>query len=168
MHRRKWPILRLRDKPVLHRIEPAMPQMRRHIGFVANVMLPKTSLPNARITFSDLRRATQGGVPPHRCTAGGVKPHPTETPAETRFDGTHACAIIPVSRGQGPDAMHVVRQNDPGVDPEGSFGPRHGDGLAQSLHFIAQKRSAVTLQGHGEKDRSAGDSGAKIARHSPI
>ena len=51
MDRRKWPIHRLRDQPMLHRICPTILDMRTKIRLIPDVMFPKPPLPDPGVTL---------------------------------------------------------------------------------------------------------------------
>lgn len=61
--------------------------------------------------------------------------------------------------------MHVVRQDDPGVDMERTLYPCEANGLAQRLDLAGQRIGSGCREGDGEIDGGAGTMGAKIAGH---
>ena len=91
-----------------------------------------------------------------------MEPHHT---GESGFDCSHFCREIGVAFGQGPDAMHVVGQDDPGVDGEGALHPGHADGVAEGFDLAGQDIGATGGEGDGEEDGGAGAAGKEVGRH---
>jgi hypothetical protein len=55
------------------------------------------------------------------------------------FDGARSLGEIGVTREQGPQTMHVIGQNDPSVDVEGSASARFEVCRRQLRNFTRQK-----------------------------
>ena len=75
------------------------------IALVTNGMFPETLLPNSAAI------AQQGFWPRRFDVREGF--------GEAQFNGAPAARIIGVAFRQGPDSVHVVRQDHPGIDMEG-------------------------------------------------
>ncbi len=89
----------MRGEAVFYWVEMNVIHMGAVIPVVTDCMFPEALLPNAvPVTIQNIRQGF----------------------CETDFDGAPAAGRIRVVFRQGPDAMHVVRQNDPGVDMERS------------------------------------------------
>jgi hypothetical protein len=67
--------------------------------------------------------------------------------------------------GWGPQAMHVVRQSDPGSDPKGRPEARPPDRLAQHIDMRHQQVGAAIEQVQSKKEGPAWNSIAAILRH---
>lgn len=82
---------------------------------------------------------------------------------EAGLDDLPAGGEIGVVGRQGPEAMHVLRQHDPGIDAEGMPAPGLGDHAAQQVDFAGQQVGAAVMQGDGEEIGAAGDPGSSVA-----
>lgn len=101
------------------RIEVDVIHMRGVILLVADGVFPIAALPDAGFTF-----AHEGGGP-----VFGVR----DLAGEQRLDHLPSGGEIVVAGRQGPEAMHVVREDDPGADVERVTGSRGSDGVAEGV-----------------------------------
>src|SRR5439155_24141162 len=101
MERRKRPIHDARGVPVLDGIDMNIVHVRREIRFVANEMFPVAPLPDAALAPADARCRT--------------RLRPRNALGKFEFDQSPARGEIGIVRGQGNDAMQMVRQYDPTV-----------------------------------------------------
>jgi hypothetical protein len=81
------------------------------------------------------------------------------------FDGAPATGKIGIAWRQGPQAMQVVRQNDPGIDTKGRPEARPADRLAQHIDTRHQPVEVAIEQIQGKKEGPARNSIAAIVRH---
>ena len=114
--------------------------MIMEILVIANVMLPKPPLPDATLAPRQMAGA-QG--------AGG------QSPRKPCLDQPPPRAEIAIMRWHGPDAMHMIGQNNPSVDAKGPLKARARDGAAQPVNFVAKQGRARLRQSDGEKDGCA-------------
>ena len=61
--------------------------------------------------------------------------------------------------------MQVIRQNDPGGDPERALGPRDPGCIPQRFDLLDQKPRAAVGQPDGEEHRGTWNAAAAEARH---
>lgn len=128
-------------------IEPTIPDMRREIRMIPDMMFPIPALPNAALATQNMRWPQ------------GARRH---LPRKTCFDQPPARWIIGISRGQGQDAMQMIGQDNPGVDGKGALAPRLFHRAAQQIDVIQQHAAATIGQRDGEKDLSTTYKGAAI------
>ena len=152
MDRRIGPCLRARDESVFHRVMPAILNVRGVVLRVSDVVLPIAALPDPALHPGHVARTQR----PLRETSG--KPRLDQPPARRE---------IAIPLGQGPDAVHVVRQNHPGVDREGALAPRGNDGPAQAVDLTHQKIRPTLGQCHGKEDGRARRPRSDVIRHPP-
>ncbi len=152
---------------MVHGIAPAIPQMCGIVGFIPDMMLPEPPLPNPGILLVDLaprplrpKLIDMGGFATHRLPK--FQPHELREP---RLDCTPALRVIRVIERQRPDRVHVIRQHNPRVYPEGTPVPCHFHRLAQNVHVIDKQCSAPLRKANREKDIGPSDLWANIARH---
>lgn len=72
---------------------------------------------------------------------------------------------IAIPLGQGPDAMHVVRQNHPGVDVEGAGGSGLLHGCAKGVDVSDQGIGTALGKCHREEHGRSGSAGAQVIGH---
>lgn len=102
------PIAGMLDKPVFHRIEPTSPDVIVPILFVADVVFQKPPLPHPMLAPPPVT------FPPRDRRHRARKPGLDHAPPHRK---------IRVPLGQRPDAMPMVRQHHPRVDPARPFDP---------------------------------------------
>lgn len=144
------PILGALHEAVLHRVAPAIPDVRRVVGLVADVALPGAALPDPALASGGVARAQRPGGKPAR---------------EARLDEAPAGGGVGVALGQRPDGVEMVGQHHPGVDPERPLGPRRPHRLAQRPDLRHEEPAAPLGEGQREEDRGPGHAGAEVARH---
>ena len=84
---------------------------------------------------------------------------------ERGFDSSPAVGEVAVALGKGPQAMHMVRQYDPGVDVEGRL-PAHGAHcFAKRVDLRHQQAGAAVTQVHREEIGGTRDPIASVIRH---
>ena len=98
MKRGMRPIAHARDEAMLERIDMAVFDMARIIGFVADQMLPEPALPDAAFVAGD---------------ANGAEPLPLrQRPCEPALDQPPASGEIVIVRRQLPDRMQMIGRHD--------------------------------------------------------
>ncbi len=104
------------------RVEVDVVHVGRIVVVVADGVLPESPLPDAAFGF--------GGA---ACGAGfGFR----DGSGEFGFDDLPAGGKVGVAFGQGPEAVRVVGQDDPGVDVEGQSGAGFADGGAEGFDVL--------------------------------
>ena len=102
------------------------------VGIVADEMFPIASLPDAAFASSlACGAAVLGGL---------------DVFTELFLDAPPTTAEIAVSGWQGCDAMQMIGQDDPGVDPESSFSCRVDYCHFQSVDFTNQQIVVAAFQ----------------------
>ena len=149
MNRRIGPVFWSRDQPMFHRVDPAIPDMGRHVVLIPDVMLPIPPLPKPAL----LSQVMAG---PHHAFR---KIH-----RKARFDQPPPCRIVPVAARQGPDAMEMIVQHHPRVDLERAFTQGHGHRAAQVVNVVRQQSTTALLQGDSEEDAGTSHFGADVVR----
>jgi hypothetical protein len=66
---------------------------------------------------------------------------------------------------QGPQAMYMIGQDDPGIDAERGAGPHPADRAAQQVYFGHQQIRTPVEQVHRKEEGPARDQVAAIIRH---
>jgi len=61
--------------------------------------------------------------------------------------------------------MHVVGQDDPGVDMEGPFAPCISDSFTQQVDLAQEEIRPAIRESDGKEDACAGQAGAAVGRH---
>ena len=61
--------------------------------------------------------------------------------------------------------MHVVGQDDPGVDPEWAFGEGAVYGVSEMVDLPQKQITVAIRERDGEEDAGAGVAGAEISGH---
>ena len=111
------PIAHARDEPMLDRIDVAIFDMARVIGFVADQVFPETALPDAALVAGN---------------ANGAAPLAfRKRLREPALDQSPARREIAIAWRQPPDRMQMIGQHDERGNFEAVGLPRRGDGLAQ-------------------------------------
>jgi hypothetical protein len=88
------------------------------------------------------------------------------SPAGTPYlDRAPPTGKIGIALRQRPQAMEMIRKDDPGVDAEGPLGAHTTNGIAQSVDPGDQQIRAAVEQVHGKKEGSARKPIAAIVRH---
>jgi hypothetical protein len=109
------------------------------IGIVADGVFPEAALPDAAFGF--------GGA---ACGAGfGF----WDGSGEFGFDDLPACGEIGVAFGQGPEAVRVVGQDDPGVDVKGQPGAGFANCGAEGGDVFGEKGLPAVVQVDREEIR---------------
>ena len=93
-------------------------------------------------------------------SSGRRRPVPIEGSEFTR-----EVDLVVVAIGQSDDAMHVLGQHHPGVDPERAFPPRASHRLPQGVDAAYQQIRAAFEQIDGQEIGPAGNPQASIVRH---
>src|SRR5258707_1315257 len=114
-------------------------------------MLPKPPLPDAAFATRLADRAEPLLLRQRFRKAGLDEPPPSRK--------------IRVPRGQRPYRVKMIRQDNDGIDIEGIFLPRRGNGRSQYLDVIDKQRLPSLQQIDSEEPASAGDECAAIIRH---
>ena len=125
------PIAHPRHEPVLHRIDKAIFDMPRVIGFIPEEVFPKSPLPNTALAARLAHVAQTFLLRKLFC--------------EARFDQSPAQGKISIFRRKRPYCMNMIRQDDESVDDERVVLPRPLHGLAQSINAI-DKQGLPTLK----------------------
>lgn len=146
------PFLGRPNKAMFDGIGPTIPNMRREIRIVPDMMFPIPALPDAPLATQDMRWPQ------------GARRH---VPRKTCLDQPPARWIIGILCGQGQDAMQMVGQDHPGVDRKGALSPCLSHRAAEQIDVIHQQAAATMGQRDSEKDPSTKDKGAAIIRHAP-
>jgi hypothetical protein len=139
---------------MLHRIEMDVIHMGRIIPFVPDRVFPKSPLPDAAFPLP------QG---PDRSFRSLRNPS-----GKTRLDFAHTPGKIGVAFGQGPLAVHMVRQYDPGIDMERPPRQFRSHGIPQCRNFDHQQVRAPVPQICREEIGAPWHAIAAIVRHSDI
>ena len=139
------------DETVLHRIEVRVVHMGRVVAIVPNCVLPVSLLPdNPFATPGHDRRPCFGSRQRFR---------------NRLLDRAPSTREIGVSFGQGPKTVHVVGQDDPGVDVERGTRPHLPHCFAQRVDVAHQIVRPAIEQIYREEVGSAGDSVSAIVGH---
>lgn len=143
MKRGTRPIRNALDPPMFQRAHMNIVHVPFKIAIITNEMLPIPSLPDAQFSgiAADFRQVF------------GSRPVPRDLALQQTPEGAETA----VAGRQGPDAMQMIRQHDPGTDPEPVTLPDVPDGLAQHVDFPHQQIIAPGLQQiHREEPGTAG------------
>ena len=124
------------------------------IPFVANGVLPETTLPNPALTFAN--------------STSGKSFAARNASRKSRLDGVPARREIGVARWQGPKAMQVVGKNDDCIERERSSRLCHRKCMTQQFDMLRQQPVPAFKQSHREKEGSAGNECTGIAGHAVI
>ena len=136
---------------MLHRVEVDVIHVSRVIAIIVDRVFPVAALPNAEFAF-----AKSGSQYP---IAIGQRS------GERGFDSSPAVGEVAVAQGKGPQAMHMVRQHDPGVDVKGRL-PAHGAHcFAKRVDLRHQQAGAAVAQVHREEIGGTRDPIASVIRH---
>ena len=127
--------------------------MRRHVGIIPDMMLPKPPLPYPALLARDM---------------AGPQVSRRQATREPGFDQPPPGREIPVTARQCPDAVQMVWQNHPCLDLEGPLRLGHRDRLAQTLDVVNKQVCAAILQRDGEEDAGSGRFWADVIRHGRI
>jgi hypothetical protein len=149
--RRIGPIDRPLDQSVLHRIAPAIGQMRAVVSFVADHVFPEPPLPEAAFALGRLARGSA-----HLQADGMGKP---------RLDLPPPGRIVRVPFRQGPDRMQMVRQNHHRIAPDRVLRRRPRIGGPQQRDMVSQDGPPATGKVDGEEIAGSGNPDAAVARH---
>lgn len=141
------------DQPVFHRVYPTVPDTRPKRFFIADVMLPKSPLPQSTLAAADMA-----------CSARLQR----NSLGKTRLNHAPPSREIGVAIRQSPYGMHVVRQHHPCVDAKRPLRSGHAHRFAQRSDLVNQCRCTSVSQRHGEEHRSAGSLGADVCGHGRI
>src|SRR5262245_19452100 len=104
MERGMRPIVYAADEAVLERIVPAILDVARVVGFVADKVLPEAALPDAAFIARDADSAAPLRL--RQCLR------------EAALDQSPARREVAIARRQGPDRMQMIGQYDEGIDLE--------------------------------------------------
>src|ERR1035437_3261787 len=159
MKRRMRPLRRARYVTVLHRVVMHVIDVPRQILLVADEMFPEPPLPKCRFAPLDARlRRWNPVVDPVRAAAGYVL-----------LDQRPAQGKIVITVRQGPYAMQMIRQHNPGENPEWVRSADRIDGRSQRGHAtrIGQDRPISPIRDSREIG-AARDVCATIIRHGMI
>ena len=158
--RRIRPINRTLYVPVFNRIEMNVIDMTGKIIFVADLMLPKSTLPNSRLLAQYFRLA-QCGIVLNQMPA---------LFAYCTLDDRPTSGKIRIPLRQSPDAMEMFRQQHPGHYCKRQAGTRRFDTVAQGIaEGFMGKKLATPKSIHRKEIRSARHIGATIFGHqSPL
>ena len=116
---------------MFRRIQVDIVKMAFEIGFVTNAMFPKMALPDFPTFFLLQGCAGNGGL-------GQVTAKPIFYQAPTQ-------GKIAVAFGQLPNAVHMLRQYDPGDDGKGMFLSDVTHALAQQVYFPNEQVIVLAL-----------------------
>ena len=153
MERRIRLIRRVLHQAVLHRVEMRVIHVGRIIDAIADRVLPKPSLPNPALTLVlSNRRPTLSRWNRLREQFLQFPPSPRE---------------FIIVRWKRPNAVHMVRQYNPGVDMERRSPPNIPHGLPERIDVRHQKPAAPVKQVDREKVSPSGRPIATIIRHEP-
>ena len=134
-------------KPVFHRVVPTIPDMVLPIILIADVVLPEPTLPQSMF------------APLHMTDAAGSMWHLARKPG---LDDRPARCIIKIVFWKLPNAMHVIRQNNPRVDAKGTFLSGLAYSIPQAIDVANEVICPTILKSDREKDRGAFDFRAAV------
>ena len=109
------PICRVSDETMLNRVEVDVIEMNGKVPIIADRMLPIAALPDAALAAANHHRAS-------RFCSG-------QRFGKRDLDRAPTAGKVGIALRQGPQAMHVVGKDNPGVDMKrraGSDAPHHG------------------------------------------
>ncbi len=129
---------------MLYRIEMHVVHMCAVISVITDRMFPEPLLPNA-IPITILQRFCE--------------PH---------FDTSPSAGEIPVIFSQRPDAMHVVRQNNPCINMKRPRQANRADGGAERFDFAHQQAGTAVRRVYREEIGSSGNAVAAVFGHSKL
>lgn len=135
MKRRMRPIRRVLHQTVLDRVETGVVEVSRKIALVADRVLPAAPLPDAALSAA-------GHDGRSRFVAG-------QRFGESDLDCAPPAGEVGIAFRRGPQAVHVVGQDDPGVDAEGCAGAHPSNGLAQDVDLHHQEMRVAVTKVHG-------------------
>jgi len=121
------------------------------VAIVADRVLPVASLPNAALAFAEVGGRYLLGI------GHGFR--------ERGFDSPPAIGEVALAFRKGPKAVHVVRQDDPGVDAKRRLPADLAHCLAQRISLRHEQPGAAVAQIHREEIGGAGDPVASVIRH---
>jgi hypothetical protein len=101
----KRPVCGMSHKTTLHRVEVGVVQVSRKVSIIADRALPVPAAANCRVRH--------GWSWPVIAAYGRAKL------SRWRLDGAPAAGEVGIACRQGPQAVHMVGKDDPGVDVEG-------------------------------------------------
>lgn len=137
MKRRVGPVPQVGHEAVLRRVEMNIIHMRGIIPVVSDRVFPEPPLPNATLAFAD--------------SAGRPMLSVRQALGEASLYGLPSGREIRVALRQCPDAMHVLRQHDPGINVERRAGPSMPNSVAQTLHMTGKQVAVPVEQVHRKK-----------------
>ncbi len=121
------------------------------IAFIADHVLPEAPLPDAAFAARDANIAPKFVFWKRSC-----KPALDQPPSRRE---------IAILRGQGPDRMDMIGQNDERVDRKRMVSPRRDHRLARERNVIDEQGLPPLLQVHREEEAPARHNGATIVWH---
>jgi hypothetical protein len=124
------------------------------IAIVADRVLPVAPLPDAAL-------AAPGHDGRSRFVAG-------QRFRESDLDCAPPAGEVGIAFRQGPQAVHVVGQDDPGVDAERCAGTHLSNGLVQDVDLHHQEMRVAVTKVHGEEEGSTRNPITAIVRHPRI
>lgn len=147
MEGREWPCGGMRGEAVFDWVEMDVVHVCAVIALVADRVFPEAVLPE----FATIAR--------RRSRFAG------QSFGEAGFDGAPAAGIIGIVFRQGPDAVHVIGEDDPRVDVKRGAEANRADGGTEGLDLADQKVGAAVGQVYREEIGSSGDAVAAVAGH---
>ena len=144
------PNSRDRSEPPTDRAEMRVVHVSRKIPIVSDRALPIATLPNAAFAAAGHHRRSW--------LAGGQRFH------EGGFNRAPSTGVVGVAGWQGPPAMHVIGQHNPGVDTQGCAGARPASRVAQYVDLRHQQVRTAVTQVHRKEEGSARHPVAAILR----
>ena len=139
------------DKPVLDRVEMDVIHVRTEITLVAHNVLPEAALPYAALAaYPAAFRKRFAGV---------------DRSGKAHFDRLPAFREIAVVLRKGKQAMHMVRQHNPGVDMEWHEVPDAHDSAAKVDNSFHKQVALAVAQVDREEIGGSGKSMAAVIGH---
>jgi hypothetical protein len=84
---------------------------------------------------------------------------------KSSFDCSPPTGEVGIARRQGPQAMHVIGKDNPGVDAKGCAGAHPANRVAQYLDLRHEQIRTTVEQVHRKEESSARNPIAAIIRH---
>jgi hypothetical protein len=145
------PVRYASNQPMLQRVEMQIVHMMPIVAFVSDQMLPIPPLPDTSFASGSLRCGQ------HLCFRQPL--------GKRELDDLPAKREISVAVGQRPDAVHVIRKYDPGINMEGVAGLGGADCFTQQIDVADKEVASAITQVDREEIGCARHPGAAVSRH---
>ena len=151
MKRGVRPVLHACYQTVLERIDIAIFDVARIIRFIADQVLPETSLPDAALVSRQSNRVNRFLL--------------WQRPYKAALDQAPTCREIKVAGRKAPDSVQMIRKYDERADIKSAALANCGDSFAQGLDMIDQQSLTAVQQIDREEPTPTWNERTTIVRH---